>query len=80
MYRGVQVIHSLIFEILYFYDIFGDYFVDLLWCCHNETQTRNEARNNFFIVVLGAQMRMHYMKFVGVYHIDPPTVWLSYFI
>ena len=61
-------------------DIFGEYFVDLLWCCHNETQTCNEARNNFFIVVLGTQMCMHYMKFVGVYHIDPATVWLSYFI
>ena len=24
-------------------------------------------------------MCMHYMKFVGVYHIDPATVWLSYF-
>ena len=54
--------------------------VALLWCCHNETQTRNAARNNFFIVVLGVQMCMHYMKFVGVYHIDPSTVRLSYFI
>ena len=82
MYGGVHVIHSLIFEILVDIqnDIFGGYFVDLLWCCHNETQTRNEARNNFFIVVLGEQMCMHYMKFVGVYHIDPATVWLSYFI
>ena len=25
-------------------------------------------------------MGMYYMKFVGVYHIDPATVWLSYFI
>ena len=61
MYTGVHVIHSLIFEILVDIqnDIFGYYFVDLLWCCHNETQARNEARNNFFIVVLGAQMCMH---------------------
>ena len=58
MYGGVHVIHSLIFEILVDFqnDSFGDYFVNLLWCCHNKTQTRNEARNNFFIVVLGAQM------------------------
>ena len=82
MYGGVHVIHSLIFEVLVDIqnDIFGDNFVDLLWRCHNETQTRKEDRNNFFIVVLGAQMCMHYMDFVGVYHIDPPTVWLSYFI
>ena len=25
-------------------------------------------------------MCMHYMKFVGVYHINPSTVWLSYII
>ena len=82
MYGGVHAIPSLIFEIPLDVqnDIFGDYFVNLLWCSYNETRTRNEARNNFFIVVLGAQMCMHYMKFVGVYHIDPATVWLSYFI
>ena len=81
MYGGVHVIHSLIFEMLVDIqnDIFGGYFVDL-WCCHNETQTRNEARNNFFIAVLCTQMCMHYMKYVCVYHIDPATVWLSYFI
>ena len=75
---GVHVIHSLNFEILV--DILNDIFGDLIWCCHNETQIRNEARNNFFIVVFGAQMCMHYMKFLGVYHIDLATVWLSYFI
>ena len=82
MSGGVHVIHGLIFEILVDIqnDIFGDYFVDLLWCCHNETQTRNEAINNFFIVFLGAKMCMHYMKLVGVYRIDPATVWLSYSI
>ena len=79
MYGGVHVIHSHVCEILIDIqnDIFGDYFVDLLWCCHNETQTCHGARNNFFIVVLGAQMCMHYMKFVGVYHIDPSTVWFG---
>ena len=25
-------------------------------------------------------MCMYYMKFVGVYHIEPAIVWLSYFI
>ena len=82
MYGGVHVIHSLIFETLVDIqnEIFGEKIVDLLWSCHNETQTRNEARNNYFIVVLGAPMCMHYMKFVGVYHIVPPTVWLFYFI
>ena len=82
MYGGVHVIHSLIFEILVDIqnDIFGEYYVNLLWSCHNKTQTRNEARNNFFIVVLGAQMCMQYITFVGVYHIDSPTVWLFYFI
>ena len=25
-------------------------------------------------------MCVHYVKFVGVYHIGPATVWLSYFI
>ena len=49
MYGGVHVIHSLIFEILVDIqnNIFLDYFVDLLWCCHNETQSRNEARKSF---------------------------------
>ena len=57
--------HSLIFEILVDIqnDIFGDCVVDLLRCCHNETQTPNEARNCFFMIVLGAQMCMH----LGVY-------------
>ena len=56
--------HSLIFEILVDIqnDSFGYCVVDLLWCCYNETQTRNEAK-----VVLGVQMCMHYTKFVGVY-------------
>ena len=50
--------HSLIFESLEDIqnEIFGDSVVDLLWCCRNKTQTRNEAKNCFFIVVLGAQM------------------------
>ena len=61
--------HSLIFEKLVDIqnDIFGYCVVDLLWCCHNETQTCNEDRNTFCKVVLGVQMCMHYMKFVGVY-------------
>ena len=60
--------HSLIFEIRVDIqnDIFGDCVVDLLWCCHNETQTRNEARNCVFMIVLGAQkMYMH----LGVYEL-----------
>ena len=58
-------ISSLFFEILVDIqnDIFGDCVIDLLWCCHNETQTRNEARNCFFMIVLGTQMCMH----LGVY-------------
>ena len=61
--------HSLIFEIRVDVqnDIFGYCVEDLLWCCHYETQTRNEARNSFCKVVLGVQMCMRYMKFVGVY-------------
>ena len=42
--------------------IFGDCVVDLLWCCHNETQTRNEARNCFSMVVLSVQMCMHFFE------------------
>ena len=62
-------VHSLIFEIHVDIqnDSFGYCVVDLLWCCHNQTQTRNEARNSFCKVVLGVQMFMHYMKFVGLY-------------
>ena len=50
-----QKFQSLIFEILEDIqnDIFGDCVVDLLWCCHNGTQIRNEARNCFFMIVLG---------------------------
>ena len=61
--------HSLIFEILVDIqnDSFGYRVVDLLSYCYTETQPRNEARNSFCKVVLGVQMCMHYMKFVGVY-------------
>ena len=63
--------HSLIFEILVDIqnDIFGCNVEDLLWCCYNETQSRNEGRKSFCKVVLGVQMCMHYMKFVGVYEL-----------
>ena len=60
--------YSLVFEILVDIQnaIFGDCVVDL-WCYHNESETRNEARNCFFMVVLGAHMCVHFMKIVGVY-------------
>ena len=50
--------HSLIFEILEDIqnDTFGDCVVHHFWCCHHETQTRNEARNCIFMVVLGANV------------------------
>ena len=43
--------HSLTFEILVDIqnDSFGYCVVDLLWCCYNETQIRNEARNSFSV-------------------------------
>ena len=61
--------YCLIFEILVDIqnDSFGYCVVDLLWCCYNETQTRNEAKNSFCKIVLGVQMCMHYMKFMVVY-------------
>ena len=39
-------------------------------CFHNETQPPNEAINCFFMVVLGAQICMHFMKIVGDYKLN----------